>query len=474
MGLAKYKYLLGTAMIAISAAMAAGDALADSQLDAVLQRLDKLEKENAALKKEIGDIRTKTTKVPVSTVSVGANKAGVPSANSYVQVAIPRAAYGAAGTAAENASYGGGKDDEEDDWYFRHKPGSKLTFMTPNGQISAYGQLDVSLDATTKGIENMVTPYVPFAATNPSAIGGGGLPVGGHNLGWMPAMSTNLSYVGVRGFQNLGDYPAKFVYQLETQIDLTATSGISMSGSNESAAVKGGLTSRNSYVGFANDDWGSIKGGKTDTPYKNSTAMMNPFSGMLGDYSAVMGNTGGDNRVEFATRMDHSIWYESPEFDLARGRFSFVALFSPGQNRASNSDNIAAGESDCAGGNDPYSGGFASCSDGAFQDAVSASATYQTKIGDAGVLVTTSYERHQKVNRSSDLLAIYGGVITPGTFVTPAGLSPAQLRSIQSRSRRRGRLQGWRSSFVQINGYDRQCDLRNDASLCACRLAVPE
>jgi len=25
-----------------------------------------------------------------------------------------------------------------------------------------------------------------------------------------------------------------------------------------------------------------------------------------------MGNTGGDNRVEFGTRLDHSVWYESP------------------------------------------------------------------------------------------------------------------------------------------------------------------
>src|SRR5262249_37716769 len=154
-----------------------------------------------------------------------------------------------------------------------------------------------------------------------------------------------------------GGTPLKFVYQLETQIDVTAQSGISETGSNQSNVVKGGLTSRNSYVGLASEEWGSIKGGKTDAPYKNSTQIMNPFSGMLGDYSVVRGNTGGDNRVEFGTRLDHAIWYESPTWKGGWGSFSFAALFAPGQNRASNSDNLASGESDCAGGNNPVSGG---------------------------------------------------------------------------------------------------------------------
>jgi predicted porin len=123
--------------------------------------------------------------------------------------------------------------------------------------------------------------------------------------------------------------------------------------------------------------------------------MMNPFSGMLGDYSVIMGNTGGDNRVEFGTRLDHSIWYESPTL----GGFKFAALYSPGQNRASNSDNIAAGESDCAGGNSPVSGGFNSCADGSFSDVISASLTYTN----GPFLITGAYERHEKVNRTSDI-----------------------------------------------------------------------
>jgi len=54
--------------------------------------------------------------------------------------------------------------------------------------------------------------------------------------------------------------------------------------------------------------------GKSDTPYKKSTAAMDPFSRTLGDYNSIMGNTGGDTG-EFDWRMNHAIWYESPIFN---------------------------------------------------------------------------------------------------------------------------------------------------------------
>jgi predicted porin len=82
-----------------------------------------------------------------------------------------------------------------------------------------------------------------------------------------------------------------------------------------------------------------------------------------------------------------------------------VTLFSPGQNRASNSDNLAAGESDCTGGNIPGSGGVTpvTCSDGSFSNAVSASLTYAK----GPLFVTAAYERHMKVNRQSDIVGLY-------------------------------------------------------------------
>jgi hypothetical protein len=337
-----------------------------------------------------------------------------------VQVAIPKGAYANVGSIGEPVSYKEGPGPEEDDWFFRHKPGSNLTFQTPNGEITAYGRLNITLQDTTNGLGHLST-----------ANNGGVGPVG--NTGWLPVIGSPTSYIGVRGEQKLGDMDLKFIYQLESALAFSAQGGSRETNSNESNVVTGALTTGNSWAGFASQ-YGSIKVGKTSAPYENSTRMMNPFAGMLGNMGVIMGNTGSDNRDEFATMLDHSIWYESPQFKVADGNISFAALFSPGQNRASNSDNIAMGESDCTGGNTPASGGFATCSDGAFSNAFSVTATYQTKIAlrggglkdagdEIGVLVTGGYERYQNVNRSSDLLAIYG--VNPfGGFVTPNGPCP--------------------------------------------------
>jgi len=187
---------------------------------------------------------------------------------------------------------------------------------------------------------------------------------------------------------------------------VSATSGTTETNSNTSNNVKGGLTSRNTFIGLAGSDWGALKIGKSDAPYKTSTGRMNPFLGMIGDYSVVMGNTGGDNRVEFGTRVDHAIWYESPNFD----GMTFNVLLSPGQNRASDSSNIPAGESDCAGGNIPGSGALpAACNDGSFSNLYSANVAYENQM----LYVTGAYEMHKKVNRTSDILG-------PGPGVTPA------------------------------------------------------
>lgn len=278
--------------------------------------------------------------------------------------------------------------------FIERKPGGGLTFLTRGGEVSIYGNLDISADDTSKGISDKTAGSAP---TTPSG-----------RTGWMPAISTNLSYLGVRGFQSLGNFPAKFVYQLETQLDISATSGTNGSNSNTSNVVKGALTSRNSFIGLSSSQFGSFKIGKTDAPYKTSTASMNPFSGMLGDYAVIMGNSGGDNRVEFGTRFDHAAWYESPNL----GGFHLNVFVAPGQNRATDNSNLGAGEADCAGGNIPGSGGTpAACNDGAFGTAYSVSAAYHT----GGLLLIGAYELHKSVNRTSDLATWDAGDIADET-----------------------------------------------------------
>jgi predicted porin len=308
---------------------------------------------------------------------------------------------------------------DKDEWFFRHKPGDPLTFLTPGGEITGYGNIDVSFDGASKTVTGWTSSFA-----NQHCTYGGGFCVATGNFGWQPDISTNLSYIGVRGFQRLGwpvttGLPVKagpvvestsdwrFVYQLEAGFDLSAAPSNRQSNSNLSNNVNGALFSRNSYIGLANPAIGAIKIGKSDAPYKNSTAAFNPFSGEWGDYQVVMGNTGGDNRVEFGTRVNHAIWYESPTI----GGFQGNIMYAPGQNRSWISDNIASAESDCTGGNDATSGAPAGslfgpffCTDGSFSDLISANISYTY----LDFYITAAYEWHHAVNRQSDIQGMFG------------------------------------------------------------------
>ncbi len=291
-----------------------------------------------------------------------------------------------------------------------------------------YGTLDVSLEDSTKGMDGFVAyPYSLVDPTNPnsgyvrgSAKGGGAPPVG--NVGWQPDLSTNKSVIGYRGSHKIPGSTVDFIYQLEVQPQITHAPGVSTSYTAQSDVTKGGLGYGDSFVGVSGNSWGKLKFGTTYTPYKKSTDRMNPFSGMLGDYGVVMGNTGGDNRVEFGTRIDHSIWYESPKLG---GVFSFDALFSPAQNRTPNSLAPSSGSPDCNGGNEPGSGNLPiACDDGGYGNAFSV----DLKLEVGPVYVTAAYEMHKHVNRNSDGVGsnnpYYGYLLGLGNGATGVGVSP--------------------------------------------------
>jgi len=129
----------------------------------------------------------------------------------------------------------------------------------------------------------------------------------------------------------------------------------------------------------------------------------------------VMGNSGGDNRVEFGTRLDHSIWYESPKI---ANMFSFDVLWSPGQNRTFDNVVQSSGSPDCNGGNEPGSGNLLlNCDDGGFGDAYSADLKFEF----GGFYATAAYELHRAVNRNSDGIGAnnptYGYLVSIGSPV---------------------------------------------------------
>jgi predicted porin len=295
-----------------------------------------------------------------------------------------------------------------------------------------YGTLDVSFDDTTKGMNGFVAyPYSLIDPTNPnsgyvrgaSPKGGGAGPVG--RVGYMPAFSTNKSSLGYRGSHKFEGTDLELIYQIETAPSITSAPGLNTSQYQQASVVKGGIGYGDTFIGFAGKEWGKVKVGTTYSPYKKSTDRMNPFSGMLGDYAVVMGNSGGDNRVEFGTRLEHSIWYESPKIGNV---FSFDVLLSPGQNRTYNNVVQSSGSPDCNGGNEPGSGNLLlNCDDGGFDDAFSVDIKFET----GPIYATAAYEYHHNVNRNSDGIGanhpIYGYLVSVNSplldFATFAALS---------------------------------------------------
>jgi predicted porin len=369
----------GVSLSTLMPGLANAQSASDSQIKALQAQIEQLQRSSQT---QINELQRQVKQLSEGQVksSADAKAARDQAAQAKAQAAKAELAQaqGAAGPVKAGEPIGHG--------FLEKKPGNPLTFYTPGGEITAYGNIDVSFDGTSKNVKGL-------------ELNGVDPPVG--NFGWMPAISTNLSYLGVRGFQRLPDVPFNFVYQAEVGFDVSATPGLKETNSNLSNTVNGALFNRNTYIGLSSPEWGAIKIGKTTGPYQNSTAAFNPFAGQIGDYAVVMGNSGGDNRVEFGTRLDHSIWYESPSF----AGFQWNLLFSPGQNRSDTSDNIPAGASDCAGGNIPGSGGTTpiACNDGSFSNAISTNLSYTN----GPFYATAAYERHFKVNRQSDITGMF-------------------------------------------------------------------
>jgi predicted porin len=261
-----------------------------------------------------------------------------------------------------------------------------------------FGTLDVSIDETTKGMSDMVAyhwgaaanggpPYVNNGAKSPPG------PFG--RVSWLSMMASNGSNIGYRGSHKIGTSNIDFIYQVSTAIDVAAAPGLQNTWTKSSNTVQGAIGLGDTWVGLRSKDWGQIRFGEMYTPYKTSTDRLNPFNGMLGNYSVVMGNTGGDNRIEFGTRMDHVITYSSPNWS----GFSLDASYSFGQNVDPYNNTTPLGSADCSGANNPGSGNlFLNCDDGGFNYSYGGDLKFET----GGLYLVLAYELHSKVNRSSD------------------------------------------------------------------------
>jgi predicted porin len=364
------KLLSGTACAALCLVSFSG-AARSATLDDVMARLDRIERENAELRAKVRDLSgaRAARPGPVAAMPVAPPAMSTPTGNPVLHagVATSPTPPPVPGMPVKTTGWGP---------------------VVDNTIVTLYGHFDVSGDLF-----------------NPSVF----------DQGTKAGISSNSSYFGIRARHNLAPYGWEgwsIVAQMEAQIDVASA-----------PTEKAALGTRDSFVGIEGP-WGAIKAGKSDTPYKKSTAAMDPFSGTLGDYNSIMGNTGGDNRAEFDWRMNHAIWYESP---IVQG-FQFSALASPGQNYAQDNSDYSYGDAfQCngasargSGSNFPNSSGAIpgniggnGCTDGSYGNAYSASLTY--KNGPFSAIA--AYELHQGVNRHGD------DGLEPGPFFAPIFLA---------------------------------------------------
>jgi predicted porin len=325
-----------------------------------MARLDKIEKENAELRQKVRSMQA-TRSAPVAAAPAPATDPSKFKGNPVLHAAVATSP-GPVAPVPPVTTIGG----------IPVKAGP-LGPIIDNTTVTLYGSVDVSGDIF-----------------NPSVF----------DQGTKLGIASNISSFGIRVRHNLAPYGwdgMAVVAQLESQVDIAAAP-------NERAA----FGTRDSFLGLESP-WGSIKAGKSDTPYKKATAAMDPFSRTLGDYNSIMGNTGGDNRAEFDWRMNHSVWYESPIFN----GFQFSALFSPGQNYAQDNSDYAYGDYfQCngastrgSGSNFPGTGGAVpgniggnGCTDGSYGNAYSAALTYKN----GPFTAIAAYELHEQVNRHGD------------------------------------------------------------------------
>ncbi|HSD96051.1 MAG TPA: porin [Sulfuricaulis sp.] len=109
-------------------------------------------------------------------------------------------------------------------------------------------------------------------------------------------LNSNSSRFGIKGNEDLGG-GLKAIYQIE-------------SGAFNADDGSGGLggTLRNTYMGFAGSQWGSVKFGRHDAPVKDMSRKIDMFNEEIGDMRVAIGYGRFDNRIGNMVR------YDSPSF----------------------------------------------------------------------------------------------------------------------------------------------------------------
>ncbi|HXZ46385.1 MAG TPA: porin [Pseudolabrys sp.] len=191
--------------------------------------------------------------------------------------------------------------------------------LAAQADTTVYGHLHMSMDTYMNG-------------GDAAAVTGNGRTIPAVKDTTNSLLNSNSSRFGIKGFEDLGG-GLKAIYQVE-------------SGAFNADDGSGGFggTLRNTFIGFADSSWGSVKFGRNDTPVKDMSRKIDMFNEEIGDMRIGIGYARFDNRISNMMR------YDSPSFS------GFQAALLYGTSEA-NTDTVSALTATTTSGNVTWSQG---------------------------------------------------------------------------------------------------------------------
>lgn len=193
--------------------------------------------------------------------------------------------------------------------------------------VDIYGQLDVSVDRV-HGIQNHTSSGAGTSSHS--------------NTAWR--LSSNKSRIGLKGSEDLGGGLAA-IWQFEQQVNLDAGS-----------TGSGWGTQRNTFLGLKGG-FGTVLAGTHDTPYKLSTASLDPFADEAGDYNAIIGAFGSLGNTS-DLRLGNVLAYISPSFNGLTGAIATSFLRENGSTNSTGKPSAWTGMVNYANGPLYLAGGY--------------------------------------------------------------------------------------------------------------------
>lgn len=192
--------------------------------------------------------------------------------------------------------------------------------------VEFYGRLDADVEHVS--------------AMGSTAVAGNPPVVGGYDKPPRNRVSSNSSYIGVRGSSTIRDDVVGY-FQIES--GLNQDTGTATTTSSSSTGISGTFASRNSALGIRGDAVGSLFVGTWETPYRTGFTVLDPF-----DYTGIGGfsilgnghttNPNSGNLVSFGRRQNNFLQYWLPALD----GFTLKLGYSPNEERPATGNITAA------------------------------------------------------------------------------------------------------------------------------------